>query len=150
MPANKKKKVEELKPEVSKTIIKRDGRTVPFEVAKIEKAIKSCFEDIEKVPETPVEELAKRVVNIIGAKYARPTVEQVQDAVELVLQAAGEFAAAKSYIIYRVEHAKLRDARPIPKSVADAFAESDVYFENQIQKFQFFLVPLQTNSNSMN
>ena len=64
--------------------------------------------------------------------------EQVQDTVELVLQAAGEFEAAKNYIIYRVEHAKLRDSRPIPKEVAKAFSESDVYFENQIQKFQFF------------
>ncbi len=138
MKNSKKKVVEELKPEIPKTIVKRDGRVMPFEVAKIEKAIKSCFEDIEKVPSTPIEELAKRVINIIGVKYTKPTVEQVQDAVELVLQGAGEFAAAKSYIIYRLEHAKLRDARPIPKAVADAFAESDVYFENQIQKFQFF------------
>ncbi len=138
MKNNKKVKVEELKPEIPKTIVKRDGRVMAFEVSKIEKAIKSCFEDINKESSTPISELAKRVVNIIGAKYTKPTVEQVQDAVELVLQGAGEFAAAKSYIIYRVEHAKMRDLRPIPKSVADAFAESDVYFENQIQKFQFF------------
>ena len=111
---------------------------MPFEIQKIEKAIKSCFEDLGKNPSSPVAELAKRVVNIIGAKYSKPTVEQVQDAVELVLQAAGEFEAAKNYIIYRVEHAKIRDARPIPKEVAKAFAESDVYFGNQVQKFQFF------------
>lgn len=141
-PKNKKNnlnnKVVEMVIEVPKTIIKRDGRTVPFEINKIEKAINSCFEDLSKEPSTTVEELAKRVINIIGSKYTKPTVEQVQDAVELVLQAAGEFAAAKNYIIYRVEHAKMRDIRPIPKEVAKAFSESDVYFENQIQKFQFF------------
>ncbi|EKD52944.1 MAG: hypothetical protein ACD_61C00190G0002 [uncultured bacterium] len=134
----KKKKVVEIKIEVPKTIVKRDGRVVPFEIKKIEKAIELCFRDIGKEPSVTVEELAKRVVNIIGAKYSKPTVEQVQDTVELVLQAAGEFAAAKNYIIYRAEHAKVRDARPIPKEVAKAFAESDVYFGNQIQKFQFF------------
>lgn len=134
----KKSRASEMAVEIPRTIIKRDGRTVPFEVGKIEKAISACFEDLGKVPVTTVEELAKRVINIIGAKYAKPTVEQVQDVVELVLQAAGEFAAAKNYIIYRVEHAKMRDVRPIPKEVAKAFAESDVYFENQIQKFQFF------------
>ena len=134
---NKNKSIE-MAIEIPKTIIKRDGRVVPFEISKIEKAISACFEDLGKIPSTTVEELAKRVTNIIGAKYAKPTVEQVQDTVELVLQAAGEFAAAKNYIIYRVEHAKMRDVRPIPKEVAKAFADSDVYFENQIQKFQFF------------
>ncbi|KKS65680.1 MAG: Ribonucleoside-triphosphate reductase [candidate division WWE3 bacterium GW2011_GWB1_42_6] len=64
--------------------------------------------------------------------------EQVQDTVEIVLQAAGEFEAAKSYIIYRAEHAKMREMRPVPKEVSEAFAESDKYFGNQIQKFQFF------------
>ena len=135
---NKDKIVEKIKIELPKTIVKRDGRVVPFEVQKIEKAITLCFDDLGSDPSTPVGELAQRVVNIIGAKYGKPTVEQVQDTVELVLQAAGEFEAAKNYIIYRVEHAKLRDSRPIPKEVAKAFSESDVYFENQIQKFQFF------------
>ncbi|HCQ31325.1 TPA: recombinase [Candidatus Collierbacteria bacterium] len=136
--ANKVKKIEEIKIEFPKTIVKRDGRTVPFEIKKIEKAITACFDDLGRVPSTAVGELASRVVNIIGAKYAKPTVEQVQDAVELVLQAAGEFEAAKNYIIYRVEHAKLRNVRPVPKEVVKAFSESDIYFENQIQKFQFF------------
>lgn len=129
---------QEIEVKVPQTIVKRDGRIVAFELTKIEKALTLCFEDLDKEPSTGVSELAQRVVNIIGAKYEKPTVEQVQDAVELVLQAAGEFAAAKNYIIYRVEHAKLREARPIPEEVVSAFAESDKYFGNPIQKFQFF------------
>jgi len=140
---SKKKEVKtirdgEIKIEIPKTITKRDGRVVEFEVGKIEKAIKLCFEDLNRTPSTGFSELSKRVVNIIGAKYANPTVEQVQDTVELVLQAAGEFAAAKNYILYRAEHAKLREERPIPVEVAEAFATSDQYFGNQVQKFQFF------------
>jgi len=128
----------EIRIEVPKTVVKRDGRVVPFEINKIERAIKACFDDLGKEPSTSIRELARRTVNIIGAKYKKPTVEQVQDTVEIVLQAAGEFEAAKSYIIYRVEHAKMREMRPVPKEVTEAFAESDKYFGNQIQKFQFF------------
>lgn len=119
-------------------ITKRDGRVVPFELNKIIKAIEACFRDLSKSPSVSFEELGSRVVNLVGTKYEKPTVEQVQDAVEVVLQAAGEFEAAKSYILYRAEHAKLRGARPVPVDVQNAFLESDDYFGNQIQKFQFF------------
>lgn len=119
-------------------IVKRDGRIVNFEVNKIERAINLCFENINITPGTPVNELVNRAVNVIFAKYSQPSVEQVQDVVELVLQGAGEFEAAKHYILYRAEHAKMREARPIPEEVRQAFAESDKYFENPIQKFQFF------------
>src|SRR4029077_4715768 len=57
---------------------------------------------------------------------------------EMVLQAAGEFQAAKGYILYRAEHAKERVDRPIPEEVRLAFAESDQYFPPPLQKFQFF------------
>lgn len=117
---------------------KRDGRIVPFEVVKITRAIEACFRDVGTKPSVTSEELSTRVVNLVGTKYEKPTVEQVQDAVEVVLQTAGEFEAAKSYILYRAEHAKMREVRPVPTEVQNAFAESDVYFGNQIQKFQFF------------
>ncbi|MFZ2202766.1 MAG: ATP cone domain-containing protein [Microgenomates group bacterium] len=130
--------VREEKIELPKMIVKRDGRVVPFEIKKIELAIKLCFEDLGRESATGISELARRVVNIISAKYDQPTVEQVQDTVELVLQAAGEFAAAKNYILYRAEHAKMRESRPIPATVSAAFAESDQYLENPVQKFQFF------------
>ncbi len=123
---------------VPSKIKKRDGRLVEFEVVKIKKAIEACFGDIKKEPIVGSEELVNRVVNLIGGKHNEPTVEQVQDAVEVVLQAAGEFEAAKAYILYRAEHAKMREARPVPAEVREAFAESDVYFQNPIQKFQFF------------
>ena len=132
------KKVTKISAKIPTQITKRDGRLVPFEVEKITKAIESCFRDIKKKPSVSFEELSSRVVNLVGAKYERPTVEQVQDSVEIVLQTVGEFEAAKSYIIYRVEHAKMREARPVPLEVQTAFAESDTYFGNQIQKFQFF------------
>lgn len=134
----KKQKITRILATVPKMIKKRDGRVVDFELGKIKNALLGCFADISKEPGTPIDELVSRVVNLVGLKYEQPTVEQVQDAVEMVLQTAGEFEAAKSYILYRAEHAKLRGQRPVPDEVKGAFAESDVFFGNQIQKFQFF------------
>jgi len=122
------------------TIVKRNGRQVPFDADRIENAILRCFQSFGREPSTSVAELTRRVVNIVAAKAARgtPTVEDVQDIVEMVLQAAGEFEAAKRYILYRAEHAKERERRPIPEEVRAAFAASDKYFPTALQKFQFF------------
>lgn len=119
-------------------IIKRNGETVSFDIARIENAIAKCFNDCQTHPEHVPSRLAKQVVNIIAAQKSTPTVEQVQDAVETVLQAAGEYEAAKKYILYRAEHARQREMRPIPDEVRKAFEESDLYFPTQLQKFQFF------------
>src|SRR5438105_5118409 len=120
------------------TIVKRDGRVVGFDPMRIERAIGRCFAALGRQPYTAIPELALRVVNIMSARPGQPTVEIVQDAVELTLQAAGEFEAAKAYILYRAEHAKQRQERPVPDEVRQAFAEADRYFPRPIQKFQFF------------
>ncbi|MCP4424149.1 MAG: recombinase [Chloroflexi bacterium] len=119
-------------------IVKRDGRIVPFEIERIEDALRRCFVSIDREPGTAVAELAHRVGNVVAAKFDLPTVEGVQDIVELVLQAAGEYDAAKHYILYRAEHAKMRVERPVPPEVRQAFAESAKYFPTQLQKFQFY------------
>lgn len=121
-----------------KQIVKRDGRIVPFDSSRIENAMARCFARIGIEPKTSVEELTRRAVNVVAAKYDLPTVEKVQDIVEMVLQAAGEYDAAKAYILYRAEHAKMRVERPVPPEVTQAFAESDAYFPTQLQKFQFY------------
>ncbi len=125
---------------VPSTIVKRDGRIVPFDIGRIENAMSRCFASFRRTPQTPIPELARRVVNLLVARTngALPTVEGVQDIVEIVLQAAGEFDAAKHYILYRAEQAKKRERRPIPEAVRQAFADSDRYFPTPLQKFQFF------------
>jgi intein/homing endonuclease len=125
---------------VPETIVKRDGRIVSFDIGRIERAMERCFGNLGQASQTPIPELARRVVNILAAKAngSLPTVEGVQDIVEMVLQAAGEFDAAKHYILYRAEHARKRDERPIPDDVRRAFAESDQFFPTPLQKFQFF------------
>ncbi|MBK8985107.1 MAG: recombinase [Chloroflexi bacterium] len=123
---------------IPKQIVKRDGRIVPFDADRIQIALERCFASLTNPPQTSVEDLTHQVVNVVAAKYSLPTVEGVQDIVEMALQAAGEYEAAKHYILYRAEHAKMRVHRPVPEEVRQAFAESDKYFPTQLQKFQFY------------
>ena len=92
-------------------IKKRNGSTVSFEGSKIETAMRKAFAS-QAVPVTDdrLRDLAHLVVTHIHVKFQEtiPTVEQVQDVVEMVLMQAGYFSVAKSYIIYRYEHAKER------------------------------------------
>jgi ribonucleoside-diphosphate reductase alpha chain len=120
------------------TIIKRDGRVVEFDSDRIEGALIKCFNSLDQKPVSSPRYLTAQVVNIVAAKHKQPTVEQIQDIVEMVLQANGEYEAAKHYILYRAEHAKLRQDRPVPDEIRQTFAESDNYFPSQLQKFQFY------------
>ncbi|MEZ4641895.1 MAG: ATP cone domain-containing protein [Chloroflexota bacterium] len=122
---------------VPQQIVKRDGRIVAFDITRIENALRKCFASLGSEPHTSVEELAHQVMNVVAAKYDLPTVEAIQDIVEMALQAAGEYDAAKHYILYRAEHAKMRTKRPVPDEVRLAFAESDRYFPTQLQNSNF-------------
>lgn len=121
-----------------KSIKKRDGRLQDFDPQKIANAIEKCFKSVKIKPKTSIIDIAQKVVNIVSVRFENPTVENVQDVVEMVLQAYEEFEAAKHYILYRAEHAKLREERPIPEEVKKAFEASDKYFPTPLQKFQFF------------
>ncbi|NCF65321.1 MAG: recombinase [Chloroflexi bacterium] len=126
------------KVKVPQQIVKRDGRITSFDVDRIDKALRRCYSSLQNEPKTSVTEITRQVVNVVAAKYDLPTVEGVQDIVEMVLQAAEEYEAAKHYILYRAEHAKMRTQRPVSDEVRDAFAASDKYFPTQLQKFQFY------------
>lgn len=123
---------------VPASIVKRDGRIVPFDDQLIHNALERCFASLGREPKTSIDDITHQVVNVVAAKFDLPTVEGVQDIVEMVLQAAGEYEAAKHYILYRAEHAKIRAKRPVPDEVREAFAASDQYFPTQLQKFQFY------------
>lgn len=120
------------------TITKRDGRVVDFEPILIQRAVEKCFANVQPPPSVTPQEITDQVVNVVAAQYPNPTVENIQDVVELVLQANGEYAAAKAYILYRAEHARLRRERAVPQEVRQAFAEADAYFPTPIQQFQFY------------
>jgi len=92
-------------------IKKRSGRTVPFDKNKITAAIAKAG---EATGEFGLKEAAKLTKKIIiraekSIKDAIPQVEQIQDIVEDVLLRSKFKKTAKAYIIYREQHAQLRD-----------------------------------------
>jgi len=92
-------------------IKKRDGRVVDFDKSRITLAIFKAAKEVGLGDEQTAERLTNRVVAIARDKYGDdrvPTVEEIQDLVEIVLIDSGQAKIAKAYILYRQKHAELR------------------------------------------
>ena len=83
-------------------IVKRDGRTVPFDSEKIASAIFKAAEALGGHDYQTSQSLANAVIAELEAMLGgeNPTVEQVQDTVERVLIENGHARTAKEYILY--------------------------------------------------
>jgi len=92
-------------------IVKRDGRVVSFDEAKITTAIWKAMRAVGDPDESAAKRLAERVTQLLDERFVGelPTVEEIQDLVEGVLIAAGYTRTAKAYILYRKQHADLRE-----------------------------------------
>lgn len=93
---------------------KRDGSIVPFDMSKIEVAVKKAF-NAQQVEYTDdiIERLALRVSADFSHKIKDGvvTVEDIQDSVEVVLIQAGYVEVSKCYILYRKQREKLRNIK---------------------------------------
>ena len=109
------------------TVIKRDGKIIEFDIRKIAGAIALAF-DAQERNYTPdiIDFLALKVTADFEPKIrdGHISVEDIQDSVESVLIQAGYDDVAKAYILYRRQHAKLRDMR---STVLDYKATVDNY-----------------------
>lgn len=95
-------------------VIKRDGKTVEFNISKISSAITKAFEAQNKQTHPSVIDLlALRVTADFEKKIkdGKIAVEDIQDSVELVLSEAGYSDIAKAYILYRKQREKIRNMK---------------------------------------
>ncbi|MDO4833658.1 MAG: anaerobic ribonucleoside triphosphate reductase [Bacillota bacterium] len=92
-------------------IIKRDGRTVEFNIEKISDAIYKAAEVLGGQDRNTSNYLARQVELYLTEICHNdiPTVEQIQDAVEKVLIENGHARTAKEFILYRAERTRVRD-----------------------------------------
>ncbi len=93
-------------------IVKRDGRTVPFDKNKIVQAIFKAAKAIGGKDEDVAQDLADQVVRYLereGGEGCVPGVEHVQDVVEKMLIENGHARTAKEYILYRAERTRIRE-----------------------------------------
>ena len=92
-------------------VLKRDGSIVLFDITKISKAIGKAFKSVNReADQVQLDMLALQVTARFDSKIKdnKISVEDIQDLVEAVLMEAGYVDVAKSYILYRKNHEKLR------------------------------------------
>ncbi len=93
---------------------KRDGQIVPFDLSKIKVAIIKAFDSVERAHNDDIIDLiALKVCADFQNKVKNDcvTVEDIQDSVEVVLIQASFVDVAKSYILYRKQHEKVRNMK---------------------------------------
>ncbi|MBQ7800223.1 MAG: ribonucleoside triphosphate reductase [Oscillospiraceae bacterium] len=108
-------------------VLKRDGKIVDFDIAKIRDAVKLAFEACEKdFNDSVIDFIALRVTAEFEPKIkdSHIAVEDIQDSVESVLAQAGYSDVAKAYILYRRQREKLRNMK---STVLDYKAVVDNY-----------------------
>ena len=97
-------------------IKKRSGDIVAFSPEKIYSALQKAFVNVYgSATDAQLSEITEHVIASLEEKFVErtPGVEDVQNVVENVLMEKGLFDVAKTYIIYRYEHSKVREEKKI-------------------------------------
>ena len=95
-------------------IKKRDGSIVDFVQDNITTAIFKAMEATGAADRTAAKTISDISTFMLEDKfggYTIPSVEQIQDIVEMVLMKQGYLEVAKSYILYRERHKGIREAK---------------------------------------
>lgn len=95
-----------------KHVVKRDGTLVPFDYFKIRQAIAKANANVpsETLTDPQLDHLTTEVVESLEGS-TNPTVEEIQDIVELTLMENGISQTAKVYILYRSERTRQRQQK---------------------------------------
>jgi len=133
-----------------KSIRKRSGEVIPFDLEVVVRAIFKAFEVSGEGTETEARIVAGSVFKTLldlreeivsrnkGAKFL-PTVELVQDSVEKELMKNNFTDTAKKYILYRNKRSELRAAfGPVPEAVRQAVEDSSKYFSSPYSEYIFY------------
>ncbi|OHA92078.1 MAG: ribonucleoside-triphosphate reductase [Candidatus Zambryskibacteria bacterium RIFCSPLOWO2_02_FULL_51_21] len=138
------KKAPATRPSRLSNIIKRDGSTVPFNPDKITHAVTKALQEAKEYRPGVAEKITESVVRKLSLRRSFdkkfvPTVEGIQDLVEMELMLQKLTATAKAYILYRAERTKAREHTAlIPQEVKDKIADSSKYFKTPYQEFIFY------------
>ncbi len=97
------------------SIVKRDGKRVPFSINKIKNAIRKAFLSVGSFASD------EDLTNILHRVTVRQgmNVEDIQNQVERSLMAENYFAVAKAYMLYRKKHSEDRETRDRIKFLID-------------------------------
>ena len=122
-----------------KEVIKRDGRRVPFNVGKITTAIMRAAEASGGKDEELAKRLSFEVCDLLDEQYggkgkgkAIPSVSDIQNCIEKVLIEAGHAKTAKTFILYRAERDRIREAQSdLMKTIGDLTEKDSKDLDNK-------------------
>jgi ribonucleoside-diphosphate reductase alpha chain len=111
-------------------VIKRDGSKVRFDLNKVTRAIALAFHEVHTdnaanpyrddilacfgleselfIEVTKIADGVSQMLELYYRNGKHPTIEQVQDAAEKAIAAAGRWEVARSYMLYRARHSERR------------------------------------------
>lgn len=135
---------------------KRNGTIVDFNKEKIVSAVSKAFlEVLQDAHAEDAAQIGEAVASAVRLRYAGtaaiPSVEEIQDLVEHSLMERAYFDVAKAYIIYRYEHAKIREEKQdeVVKKIEERGllimkrnGEREIFSIDRIRKtFEFSILP---------
>ncbi len=103
-------------------VVKRSGSVVKFDTKKIAKAVEKALSSTGEGGMKEAEKVASKVEKLLAKNYKKDNVlqiEAIQDLVERVLMILDFEETAKSYILYREQHRKVRETKEILKEAVD-------------------------------
>ena len=114
---------------------KRDGRIVPFDPSKIQRAILAAFKSVDGELTDYAETKAENIADYIEGYYEEveetPGIEEIQDLVEKGLMSTKRKDVAKAYILYREERNKVRQKNSeLMKNISEKLEASNVQNQN--------------------
>jgi ribonucleoside-diphosphate reductase alpha chain len=121
-------------------VIKRNGSVVNYDESKISVAITKAYLAVEggnAAASTRIHNSVAQLGGQISDIFLRrmPSggtihIEDIQDQVELALMRTGEHKVARSYVIYRAEHARIREQKQKQQQEELSHEELEVTFED--------------------
>ena len=101
-------------------IIKRSGQEVPFDITKIENAIRKASQAVDyknALSEGRIKLIAEEVAGVCEARDRAMTVEEIQDVVETKIMEFNATEIAKKYIVYRYKQELKRKANTTDEQI---------------------------------
>ena len=119
-----------------KSIKKRDGKVVAFNEEKIADAIAKAGAATGEFGTDRAKNIAEKVVRVAEDKIKSriPTVEQIQDIVEEVLMESAFKTTAKSYIEYRAERNRVRNAKTKLMQIYGTISQADASEDSDVKR----------------
>ena len=115
-------------------VIKRDGRAVDYDRAKISIAIEKANKEVKSEERASKENIKDIITYIEELNKKRMLVEDIQDIIEEKLMEIKKYELAKKYIVYRYTRALVRKQNTTDDSILGLIRNENKELEEETNK----------------